>query len=220
MDYPEAKGLDCKGALPATVVILGGGRGLRMGGNKLFLAAGETLLLERVLSRVSPWFAKIILAVGPDDREPLERLLAPNPGRWPLRIVLDAAPERGPLEGLVSSFSVLETGWAFVMGCDMPLVQEAVLRSLWSARKPESAVVCARLDGFIEPLHAFYSVNCLPAIRKALSKGQRRIKAFYDEVTVTVVEEETFSFLPGYRRSFSGVNTPEDLIRLMNPLLP
>ena len=208
------------GILPASAVILGGGRGRRMGGNKLFLAAGGALLVERVLSRVAPWFSGVLLAVGPDDREPLEKLLAPFRGRWPLRVVVDATPGRGPLEGLAAALEALDSDWAFALGCDMPLVQEAVVRALWNARGPESQVACARLDGFVEPLHAFYSVSCLPAIRRALARGERKIKSFYDEVNVTVVEEESFRCLPGYRRSFSGVNTPEDLLRLMNPRLP
>jgi len=208
------------GALPASAVILGGGRGRRMGGNKLFLAAGETLLIERVLSRVTPWFREVLIAVGPEDRGPLELLLAPIRDRWPLRIVVDRTPGRGPLEGLSAALESLATDWAFAIGCDMPLVQEAVLRTLWNARTAESDVVCARLDGFIEPLHALYSRSCLPAAKRALERGERRLKSFYEEATVTVVEEESFRFLPGYRRSFAGINTPEDLLRLLNPRLP
>jgi len=208
------------GILPASAVILGGGRGRRMGGNKLFLAAGETLLIERVLSRVTPWFSEVLIAVGPEDEAPLEILLAPIRDRWPLRVVVDETPGRGPLEGLSRALGSLRTDWAFAIGCDMPLVQEAVLRTLWNARTPESDAVCARLDGFLEPLHALYSPSCLPAAKRALARGERRLKSFYDEVNVTVVEQESFRFLPGYRRSFVGVNTPGDLLRLLNPRLP
>ncbi|NLI96402.1 MAG: molybdenum cofactor guanylyltransferase, partial [Synergistaceae bacterium] len=192
------------GILPASAVILGGGRGRRMGGNKLFLATGEILLVERVLSRVTPWFSEVLIAVGPEDEAPLGILLAPIRDRWPLRVVLDETPRQGPLEGLSAALGSLRTDWAFVIGCDMPFVQEAVMRVLWNAATRQSQVVCARLDGFLEPLHAFYAASCLPAIRRALSRGERKIKSFYDEVNVTVLKEENFRFLPGYRRSFVG----------------
>lgn len=207
------------GILPASAVVLGGGRGRRMGGNKLFLSAGENLLIERVLSRVMPWFQETLIAVGPDDLEILERLLEPVRGRLSVRIVVDSEPGRGPLEGLAASLEAIENEWAFVIGCDMPLVQEAVMRLLWKARTPQSQVVCARLGGFLEPLHAFYSVSCRAAVRKALASGERRIKSFFDAVALTVVEEESFRFLPGYRRSFRGVNTPDELWRLLNSRL-
>jgi len=208
------------GILPASAVILGGGRGKRVGGNKLFLSVGETLLIERVLSRVMPWFQETVIAVGPDDLESLERLLEPVRDRLPVRIVVDSEPGKGPLEGLAASLEKIRTEWAFVIGCDMPLVQEAVVRVLWNARTPKSQAVCARLGGFLEPLHAFYSASCLPLVREVLAKGERRIKSFFGEVVLTIVEEEAFRSLPGYRRSFSGVNTPEELLRLLNPWLP
>lgn len=208
------------GVLPASAVILGGGRGRRMGGNKLFLAVGETLLIERVLSRVTPWFRETLIAVGPGDLESLERLLAPVRDRWPVKVVADSAPGRGPLEGLASALEAMRTEWAFAIGCDMPLVQEAVMRLLWNAITPRTQAACARLDGYLEPLHAFYSASCLPAARRALDGGERRIKSFFGEIELTVVEEESFRLLPGYRRSFGGVNTPEELDRLLNPNFP
>lgn len=206
--------------IPASAVVLGGGMGRRMGGNKLFLAAEGVLVLERVLTRLAPWFEEIILAVGPDDREPLETLLCPVPDDWHLRIVVDEHPGRGPLEGLAVGLEALRTEWAFLVGCDMPWVQEAVVRSLWRAREKASDVVCAELDGFLEPLHAFYSIYCLSRVRGALTEEKRRLKAFYGDVKVTVVEEEVFGPLPGFRRSFRGMNTPEDLQRLVDPFLP
>ena len=94
------------------------------------------------------------------------------------------------------------------------------MRTMWTARRQDSDVICARLGGFLEPLHAFYSASCLPAVQEALISGQRKLKSFYDSVRVTVVEEITLSHLPGYRRSFMDVNTPEEFLRMMDPRLP
>lgn len=191
-----------------------------MGGNKLFLAAGGQLVLERVLARLCPWFQEVILAVGADDFEPLQKLLGPVMESSRLRLVVDEEPGRGPLEGLAVGLEAMTADWGFLVGCDMPLVQEAVVRTLWRAREKDSDVVCARLDGFLEPLHAFYSVHCLREVRRALERGTRKVKGFYDAVKVTVVEEEDLRVLPGYRRSFQGMNTPEDLRRFVNADLP
>jgi len=205
------------GVIPASAVILGGGSGRRMGGNKLFLAAEGQLLFERILFRLSPLFHKMIISVGPRDREPLEELLKIRYPKENLQIVEDTQQGRGPLEGLASALEYMDTEWAFLIGCDMLQVQQIIVQTMWMARKDESQIICARLKGFLEPLHAFYSVSCLPMIKKNLSSGHRKLKAFYHEVNLTVVEEESLMHLPGYGRSFSDVNTPEELARLLDP---
>jgi len=133
---------------------------------------------------------------------------------------VDSCKGKGPLEGLASALEGMRTDWAFLTGCDMLQVQEIIVRTMWAARRQDSDVICARLGGFLEPLHAFYSVSCLPNVRQALISGQRKLKSFYDTVHVTVVEEYTLTHLPGYRRSFQDVNTPEELLRMMDHRLP
>ncbi len=197
--------------LPVSAVILGGGQGRRMGGNKLFLSVDGTLLLERVLDRLVPSFQEVVIAVGPEDEEPLRRLLGSVSRRLSLKIAVDARPGWGPLEGLAAALRAMESEWAFVVGCDMPWIQEAVFRAMWTYRREGSDVLCARIDGYLVPLHAFYRRSCLGAVGKALAAGERRLKAFYDDARITVVEEESLCPLPGYRRSFRGLNTPEEL---------
>ncbi len=206
--------------IPASAIILGGGKGRRIGGNKLFLSVDETLLIERVISRLSGWFNEIVIAVGPKDKETLENILNPVREQWNLRIVVDAHPGNGPLEGLATGLENLRTEWAFAIGCDMPEIQEAVLRSMWQAKQADSSIICARLNGFIEPLHAFYKTACLPAIRNSLFSKKRKLTSFYGDVNVTIVPEDSLKVLPGYRRSFRGINTPEELRNLINPRLP
>lgn len=206
------------GPLEASAVVLGGGRGRRMGGNKLFLAVDGVLLLERVLRRLVPLFPEIVLAVGPEDEEPLRRRLPSLSSARPVAVAVDAVSGLGPLQGLTSALKVLKGDWAFVVGCDMPWIQEAVVRSLWQAREAGSDVLCASVDGYLEPLHAFYRRTCLPFAEAALASGDRRLKAFYGDVRVTVVAEAAFLCLPGYRRSFRGINTPSELNRLADLL--
>ena len=201
--------------LPVTAVFLGGGRGCRIGGNKLYLPDGERgSLILRILDRIAPWFEAILIAVGPEDRRPLERILAEWNSSIPVRVVVDREPGRGPLEGVAAALEEVSSEWTFVLGCDMPCVREEVIRALWEARELRSDVVCAELAGFLEPLHAFYRRTCLVPIRAALEAGDLRMKGFYPRVAVTVVDEETLALLPAYGRSFWIVNTPEDLERI------
>ena len=104
------------GKIPASAVILGGGRGDAWGGNKLFLSYQGVPLLERVLFRLSPCFQEILLSVGPEDREPLERLLSGISLECPLKIVEDSSSGKGPLEGVARSLEALSGEWGFFRG--------------------------------------------------------------------------------------------------------
>lgn len=50
--------------------------------------------------------------------------------------------------------------------------------------------------------------------RKSPKRGHLSLKGFYKDVKVFVVEESVLSGLPGYRRSFVGINTKEELFQL------
>ncbi len=199
------------GKIPASAVILGGGRGRRMGGNKLFLSFQGHLVLERVLLRLAPYFEAVLLSVGSEDREPLEKLLQGISLPFSLKIVEDKASGKGPLEGLARSLEELPTEWGFFVGCDMPWIQEMVVRTLWKARQKNSQALVVRRGEYLEPLHAFYARSCLSSVEKVLREGKRQMKSFYAAIELTVVEESAFTLLPGYGRSFRGMNTPEDL---------
>ena len=188
-----------------------------MGGNKLFLSLQDMPVLEKVLGRLEPYFEEVLLAVGPEDRLPLERILAGRDARSKVRIVEDRASGKGPLEGLARGLQALRTEWGFFVGCDMPWIQEAVVRTLWEVRKEESQALVVRLGTYLEPLHAFYSRSCLSEIERSLRENRLQLKSFYASVCLTVAEESLFASLPGYRRSFRGVNVPRDLWRLAYP---
>ena len=57
--------------------------------------------------------------------------------------------------------------------------------------------------------------RCLPRAEAALA-GCGRIKSFYRESRLTILNEEALSRLsPGYKKSFTNLNTPGDLSMIM-----
>lgn len=198
-------------SLPSSAVILGGGQGKRMGGNKIYLAVNGQLVIQRVIARLRPSFEKIIIATGQRDRKVIEEILTLFGEGSYIDIVTDRYPGRGPLEGLASALEILDDEWAFVTGCDMPCINDAVIRKIWQGKRKDSSVVCVRINGFIEPLSAFYHSSCSLAARRKLSEENRKLTSFYEDVEVSIVDEAELAFLPGYRSSFKSMNTPEDL---------
>ena len=204
----------------ASAVILGGGRGKRMGGNKLFLAVDEIFLVHKVIARLSEWFRRLVIVVSQEDREPFIQTQGKLLEALDLKVIVDKQPGLGPLEGLATSLEHINTEWAFLTGCDMPSINEAVIRTMWDHKKETSSIICASLDGFIEPLHAFYRKDCIYSIRSNLYEGKRKLKSFYKDENVTRVSETSLKHLPGYRTSFASINTPEELRSWLDPGMP
>lgn len=209
---------DQRKMLPVSAIILAGGRGKRIGGNKLFLHVEDQAILEMLLRRLSGWLAELLLVVAPGEVQSAKELLKKLQRHNEVRIVLDRFEGLGPLAGLVRGMEEARNAWIFALGCDMPDVNEAVVRLLWSkyvsvsaGGKPENDAVVAKIDGYPEPLHAFYQRSCLFPFQKALLQGKRKISACFSEICIVMVEEIELTVIPGYRASFRNINTPRHL---------
>jgi molybdopterin-guanine dinucleotide biosynthesis protein A len=210
---------------PGTTLILAGGQGSRMGGEKLTLAVDSEPLLLKVIRRVLPFSKDILLSVAPRQVSYVSTVLSGIISLYGIRTVEDRLPAEkspsevdekrsGPLAGIVAGLEACSSEWLFVCACDMPRVSEAVVRTLWKHGDKSASVIVPFLGGFYEPLHAFYRKTCLPAATALLDSGRRKTTAFYDAVRVSPVGDEYFSHLPGYRRSFENLNNKSDLEKM------
>ena len=204
------------GRIDASLLLLGGGRGRRMGGNKLFLAVDGRPVLDFFLSSVAPLFAGTVLCVGAGEEASLRPLL----GGAEAVVVEDRSADQGPLEGLRQGLDAMATEWGFLLGVDMLTVREAVVRQMW-AQIPPSVDVCAFCENErTMALHAFYRKTCIPHIDAQISSGERtrrggaKIVSFFGGVRVHCITPADLSHLPGYARSFENFNSPQDLKRL------
>ncbi len=203
--------------LPATALVLAGGRGCRMGENKLYTKVDGAFLLSRLLAKLAVCFSATLLCVGAGEAEQAAALLSPIPERFGASFAEDRAPGRGPLEGLRQGLAAMRTEWGFLLGVDMPALREDVVRAMWSSIPPGTEVAAPRIDGRLTALHAFYGKTCLPLVDAAqenapkTARGGARIMSFYETARLHIVEEEIFSGLPDYRKSFENYNTKKEL---------
>lgn len=196
--------------IDVAAVILAGGRGKRAGGAKIFLSIEGRYLILEVLERALNLFSQAVIACRMEDVELLGRMIESLPEKGRIRIVSDRVEGLGPLEGMAVSLKASEKEWTFVMGCDMPLVNGAVVKLMWSKRERDRDALIARIGGFLEPLHAFYHKRCVNAVEMAISKSRHKITSFLSDISPLVIEEKDISHIPGYRRSFLNINTPSD----------
>lgn len=195
-----------------TGIILSGGRGRRLGsGEKALLHIGKETLLERKIGQLKPLCAEILVVTN-------------NPERYAggnYRVVRDLKENIGPLMGLYSGLKNSRTEYNFITAPDMPFFNIKLwqkLKSLLCRFAGDYKVFIPRIEAGYEPLFAFYSNRCLPAIEQAIDQGGRSIYSFFEQVRVRQLnEQELRKYDPGLL-SFININTGKELTAVRNQI--
>jgi len=157
---------------------------------------------------VAPLAAEIIVAQARGSEEELNL----GPGVPGLRIAPDKHSGAGPLGGIHAGLSQANSYHALVVACDMPFLNERLLRHMIDVRA-DYDVVMPRPQGLTEPLHAIYSKRCLEPLEAVLKDGGRKIVDFLPGTQVLYMEDEEVRRYDPELLSFFNVNTQADLDR-------
>jgi len=182
-------------------IILAGGRSRRMGGrNKALFRVGGTRIIQRVVATMTRVFSRVLLVTNnPDEFAFLG-----------LPMVPDIKPGVGSLGGLYTGLYHCPTEYGFLVACDMPFLQEGIIRHLTGLIDGHDVVV-PRVGAHLEPLHAVYSRRCIPHIEALLHENELAIIAFFPHVSLREVDERELRRLDPTLTFLMNLNTPEDL---------
>ena len=191
-----------------TAIILAGGDSQRMGRDKANLMLGEQTLLQRVIAIMQQIFPQVIISVRqlrPEINLPQVCDEQPNEGM----------PGAGPLAGLVSGLGRVTTPWAFVVACDMPFVEPAMVELLSKYRSKYQAVVPV-VQGHPQPLAAFYACSCLAVLRESLQMRDKSLRGALQMLDVCYVEQAGILDADPRLRSFFDLDTPQDVEKALH----
>lgn len=184
-----------------------------MGRDKASLVVAGKPLLQHVLDRVSAVVEQVVIVTRPWQLLPRLDVTDPVSGRGrPVIVVEDSLPGTGPAGGLHTGLSVATSFPALAVACDMPLLQEPLLRELLRVVPGFSAVV-PRHFGVPEPLCAAYSSTCLPAIRTRIGRRDYRMTNWLEDVHTFYIDEDVWQRFDPEGLSFFNLNTPDDLAK-------
>lgn len=183
-----------------TGVILAGGENRRMPTPKAFITIEGEKIIERSLRTMKRLFGQIFIVTD----KPADFVYLGVP------LLGDVYNVRGPMTGIITAMICSSQQWVFVAACDMPFLQEDLIRYTASQRKGCDAVI-PLLNGKVEPLFAFYSMSLLPTMEEAVRSGSTGLKDFLKRKRVKYFSENTIREIDPALRSFVNVNTPEDL---------
>jgi molybdenum cofactor guanylyltransferase len=186
----------------ATLAILAGGAGSRMGRPKEELRIGDQPILSYLRERYQ-WSGPTILVTAPGRGRP--------PGVEGFdREVIDPVAGEGPLRGVITALEVTETDILVVASCDMPLVEGRQL--LWVAQQLEHRpvaplVMLRRAGGEIEPLPFAIRASALAAAHRHMTGGSRSLHSLaeLEGAHVASVPQDWSA------STWTNLNTPADL---------
>jgi molybdopterin-guanine dinucleotide biosynthesis protein A len=122
----------------------------------------------------------------------------------------DVYDDHGSLGGIYTAVYHASHPHTLIVACDMPWLNRDLLQYMVNL-KDEADIVVPRWEKFPEPLHAIYHKNCLAPIQTNLEAKQLKITRFFSQVTVRFVERNEIERFDEYGRSFTNINTPQDL---------
>jgi molybdopterin-guanine dinucleotide biosynthesis protein A len=185
--------------------IIAGGAATRMGGaNKARLEVEGRSIAARQLEALRREFGRVVV-------------VANDPGPWTelgVEVHADVYPGAGPLAGIHAALvATAEAAGVVCVAGDMPFLAPAIL-ALLRDHAPEADAVVPRVGGFPEPLLARYGRRCSQVIEARLRVGARAVHEIFAAVTTAWLDEPALRAADPALRSFTNVNTPDDLARV------
>ena len=192
-------------------VVLAGGKSKRMGMDKRHLSVHGKPLLDRVTSVLLELFPEVLLVLAEED-------ISRQDDR--MRIVTDLIPDCAAVGGLYTGLYHSRYPRVFVVACDMPFINPAVIE-LFLQKIDSTDIVMAQLVTGLQPLHGLYSKQCLPILKEMIDARDLRLQNIADKQGLTVhrVPETEIKRLDPQLLSFLNLNSPADL-ELANKISP
>ena len=185
----------------ATLAILAGGEGRRMGRPKGELRVGGTPILTYLLDRFA-WPGPTILVTAPGRERP--------PGAERVdREVTDPVAGEGPLRGVLTALGATETELLVVTTCDMPRIEGRHL--VWLAeeigRHRDAQIVMLSHGGQPEPFPLALRRTALPLLTDHFARGGRSMHSILQiSGAVLLPAPDVWS-----DTTWANLNTPGDL---------
>ena len=179
--------------------MLAGGKSCRFGGPKVLAPLSG--------APMASWGLSVLeaagLAVGLiSDEEGVEAALA-----LPARPDLEAG--LGPIGGLWTALQwASERGddGVLLLGCDMPLVNEALVRAILDWDDAAPAVVPVGSEG-PEPLCALYRSTCAPEVERRLHSDDRSLRGLAKALGAAFIGEDAVARVADAQTTLLNVNT-------------
>lgn len=192
-------------------IVVCGGKSNRMGRPKEWLPFEGEPMLARVVRMLATVVSPVVVVAAAGQELP------PLPdGVFVLR---DARPDQGPLEGIAAGLNAIETEFAYLSACDVPLIRPEFVQAVIDRVMNCDAAV-PHIAGRFYPLSSVVRVApARTAARDLLYADRRAARFLFEELEAAQLGESELRAVDPELHALRNANTPEDyeeLLRLIS----
>ena len=182
--------------MPITTVILAGGKGTRIGGNKGLQLLHGKALIDWVLDAIRSQSDEILINANANTNDYAKR---------GYRIIIDHSPEHaGPLAGLQAALLCAQHEWVACVPCDTPALPDNLITRLRSAITPTTEAVVAVAGGQRQSTISLHHKDVVRKLDAYLDSGARKVGDWLNTLRVSEVVFEDAA-------AFANINSLEEL---------
>lgn len=193
-------------------VILSGGENRRIPVLKAFLTVAGEPIIEGIIRTLGKVFDRIVISTNMPERY----------FRFGVPLIGDVRKEKCPMNGILSTLVATGEDSVFVTACDMPFVNENLIRYMVERYCTESAgqgaqeydAVIPVFRGKREPLFGIYTKSVMSVFEKNMERGERSLMEILTDLCVRYVTDEEVKGVDPAGESFVNINTMEDYERI------
>ena len=183
-----------------TGIILAGGKSTRMGSDKGFVTYQNKPFIQHIIDALLPLVNEIIIVSN-----------NPHYDVFKLKRVDDIIKDAGPLAGIYTGLCHSKTEKNIILSCDIPVINQDVLKQLILQNNEEIDVVQVESQGKTMPLIALYNKRCVSTCLSLLELGERRLRFLIKQLkSKTIVLDNTLE------KYTANINSQSDLKQLNN----
>lgn len=183
-----------------SAAILAGGASQRFGSPKALHLINGRPMIAVVADRLALVFDDTLVAGWPHDQ--------PRPAA--LLCYPDKFAGKGALAGIQTALATAKGDWVFCCGCDMPLLQQAVIRRIVESVSDED-ILLPVIGGIRQPLHALYKRHILTSVTQLCNEEGSSLPLLFGHVRTRHLPETCFQDIPDYALSFVSIDSHEKL---------
>jgi molybdopterin-guanine dinucleotide biosynthesis protein A len=200
-------------------IILAGGQSRRMGASKACLYVGNKRIIEYLVGIVEPFSSQIVVVSNLEDESFLQQLFEKSNH---INVIKDhdLIKSQGPLAGMFTGMTTLQSDWYFIGACDMVNLNTEYLQGLQklylSTCSPRPNSSYTKFDAYVpvsahkaHPLAGLYR-NQSNLIQSLLDQGKRRVIDLLQEIKTYYIEEKEWKKWTNTSDLFFNMNHPQD----------
>ncbi|TAN58930.1 molybdenum cofactor guanylyltransferase [bacterium] len=182
-------------------IILAGGRNSRMRGiDKAFLEIDGQPFIARIIKALKGLVREIIVVTNDPEKY----------AKYKVKLVRDESEGMGPLMGICSGLKASGARYNFVVACDMPFINTALIKFMLDKKKGYDILLIRDSEKF-HTLFGVYSKRCIPVMEEMIEKGELRVRSIFPGLKARFFSRKAAEkFDPGLL-SVININTPDEL---------